>query len=58
MTAAATRPIESGPLDALALTSSLTGALVSSDLVLVLFGIVAVATLVTIAAVILCDGIE
>jgi hypothetical protein len=58
MMEAATRPIVSGLPDALALSSSLTDALAKSDLMLILIGVVAVATLAAIAAVVLCDKVE
>jgi hypothetical protein len=58
MTAAATRPIENGPPDEPVLARSITDALVTSDLMLILFGIVMVAAFAVIMAMVLCDRTE
>jgi hypothetical protein len=58
MTAAAIRPIESGQPDEPVLVRSITDTLVTSDLMLILFGVVMVAAFAVIMAMILCDQME
>jgi hypothetical protein len=58
MTAVATRPIESGQPGEPVLVRSLTDALATSDLMLILFGVVMVAAFAVIVAMILCDRTE